>query len=423
VRPTKTSRIILAGLLIREAFSFWTGHPFDFELWVRTGFWVDHGVSPYSILPEVPGLSFANIYSPLGESTVGYLPFWPLLLGGIYKLYTIVGFGNRFVYYFLIKQPLILGDMFLGYAIFSYVRAKRPEAGNGVLSLWLLSPLTIIISSIWGMFDSLAMLFVVAALAAENGSLRSASEGLAVWIKSIPLIYAIPIAFSTKKWMRNLALSLGLPAAGSLAIIIAFGWPISTAVATLGSTVTKGGQSLSATGFPYYLQSLNLALFSEEVLKLVGYLWIPALVVATVLSYRWFGFTTQKGRVQSLIFCTIAFMLFKAQVNEQYSIYLLALALVDVGAWSPNRRWLYIAITSVVMVYLVVNNPGLVRFISPVDPQATTIDAQLSQSLGNHRILALFGSSIAFSALNVLYAALLIKDRKTARVELAQSSL
>ena len=48
----KTRDLLIVGLLIREAFSFWTGHPFDFELWVRTGFWVTHGLSPYGVLPS-----------------------------------------------------------------------------------------------------------------------------------------------------------------------------------------------------------------------------------------------------------------------------------------------------------------------------------------------------------------------------------
>ena len=142
-------------------------------------------------------------------------------------------------------------------------------------------------------------------------------------------------------------------------------------------------------------------------------MWIPAVIVATALAYRWFGFTTERGLVQSLLLCTIAFMLFKAQVNEQYAIYLLALALVDIGIWNPRRRWLYLAITGVVMVYLAVNNPELARFASPAFPQALSVDGNLVVAWGNARFVVLFACSIVFAALNAAYAILLFRDRRT----------
>src|SRR5579864_8159844 len=80
-------RTILAlGIIVREAFSFWTGHPFDFEIWVRTGYWVVRGLSPYAPLPFAPGASFANDFGNGNNAAIGYLPFWPLLLGAIYEL-------------------------------------------------------------------------------------------------------------------------------------------------------------------------------------------------------------------------------------------------------------------------------------------------------------------------------------------------
>ncbi|MDA4131859.1 MAG: hypothetical protein OK454_01860, partial [Thaumarchaeota archaeon] len=192
MKITKPVIVILVGLLVREAFSFWTGHPFDFELWVRTGYWVAHGVSPYGVLGPVPGLTFAYPFSPNGESTIGYLTFWPLLLGAIYQLYAAVGGGDRFVYYFLLKQPTIIGDVLLGYCISRCVKSVRPELANKVLAMWLLSPFTIIISGVWGMFDSLAMLPVIVALDTRKEATRSALEGLAIWVKSVPLIFALP---------------------------------------------------------------------------------------------------------------------------------------------------------------------------------------------------------------------------------------
>src|SRR5206468_12504221 len=45
---TTPTGLLLLGLLVREAFSFWTGHPYDFELWIRNGYFVSQGATPYS---------------------------------------------------------------------------------------------------------------------------------------------------------------------------------------------------------------------------------------------------------------------------------------------------------------------------------------------------------------------------------------
>ncbi|MDG6926260.1 MAG: hypothetical protein JRN09_06865 [Nitrososphaerota archaeon] len=410
---TRTSLVLVAGIAIREVFSFWTGHPFDFELWVRTGFWVAHGVSPYGVLGPVPGLSFSYIFSASGESTIAYLPFWPLLLGGIYDLYSLVGGGDRFVYYFLLKQPEILGDVLLGYFISRCVKAVRPDFANKALALWLMSPFTIIISGIWGMFDSLAMLPVVMALDSKKESTSALLEGLAIWIKSIPLVFAVPIAFSGQNKLRNLAYAILLPVAATLATIVILRWPVATAFATLQSTVGKGGQSLSAVGFAYYLIEFNaIGPVSSLELYAVRYVWIPAELIAIYLGYRWYGYSTRRGLVQSLLLCTITFLLFKAQVNEQYGIYVLALALVDLS-WNPSRKWLYVSLTAADMTFLLVNNVFLVRFLSPVYPDWSLTEAMLSRMMGPWTLRLELASSIAFVLLNVVYFVLIFRSRSS----------
>lgn len=127
----KVLLILLLGVLIREAFSFWTGHPSDFELWVRLGYAFTHGGDPYGILPPVPDLSFSSTFSEQNTATIAYLPFWPLVTGLMYATYSLIGFGNRFAYYFLLKQPVIAGDVGLAYLLYSYVSAKQPRRSVG----------------------------------------------------------------------------------------------------------------------------------------------------------------------------------------------------------------------------------------------------------------------------------------------------
>src|SRR5712692_10281452 len=184
-----TRRIFLIlGVISREALSPWTGHLWDFEVWIRNAYSVAQGMNPYVPLPPAPGLSFAF----LGQTmpSVGYLPLWSLILAGLFKTYQILPGGNRFLFYFLLKQPEVLGDIFLAYLISKIIlRAGGTiDASRSALSLWLVLPYPIIISAVWGQFDSLVCLIWLSSLFTGLWLARSSLLGLGILLKSFPLV-------------------------------------------------------------------------------------------------------------------------------------------------------------------------------------------------------------------------------------------
>ena len=148
---------------------------------MRAGFWVARGYNPYSSLPFAPGVSFANDFGGLGSNfsaAIGYLPFWPVLLAGLYDFYALIGSPSPFVYYFLLKQPVIICDVLVAYFLYKYVGRRGSDKASFVLKVWLFSPYTIVLSGIWGMFDAIPVLFVVLALTARPGAHRGMWAGL-----------------------------------------------------------------------------------------------------------------------------------------------------------------------------------------------------------------------------------------------------
>ncbi len=397
---------------MREAFSFWTGHPFDFEIWVRTGYWVAHGVSPYSDMPPAPGVSFANDFGYSFGAAIGYLPFWPLVAGGLYKLYVLVGSPTRFLYYFLLKQPVIFSDVGVAYYLFRYVDRRGSDKASFVLKVWLFTPFMIIVSSIWGMFDSIAILFVVFALTARPGAYRGMWAGVATFAKSIPVIYAIPLSRGPKP-LRNLALAIGIPVLLSLAIVYATGWSLSVFGSTMQSTLQTGRFSLSAWEVMFYLNTIgwipNSSLNFFNVWG--GYIWVAGVALATLAAWRWFGFDTERGLVQSMILITVTFLVLRGQVNEQYALYLFALALIDVAMWSPQRRNLVFASIVAVLSYHVTNDVLLIRYVAPVYPHILTIEANIISAINPERNFLLFFFASIFWLLNVYYFVQLYKER------------
>lgn len=395
---------LFLGTLIREAFSFWTGHPFDFELWVRSGYAIVHGGDPYVSLPPVAGLSFANIYSSQDSATIAYLPFWPIVTGLLYVVYSAVGFGNRFAYYFLLKQPIIAGDIALAYLLYSYISQRTAGQGASLWALrfWAFSPFTIVLSGVWGMFDSIAMSFIIISTMTADYLKRDFWTGLGIFTKSLAIIYTIPTTINKARNWWPLFLAVALPAVASVLTFAGMGWSLSIATTTLASTVGKGGGSMSVWDVFDYLNYLRILSPLPNVYSVLGLIWIPAILAFTMLAFRKLSFENEYGLVQSMLVVTLAFLIFKARVTEQYAIYLLALAVIDVALWNPQRKQLLIATTITALFYLVVNNYFLVRFLSPVYPDYSKIELSLSQIEPIRRAL-LLASGTVFTCINVVY--------------------
>jgi Gpi18-like mannosyltransferase len=66
----------------------------------------------------------------------------------------------------LIKLPMIISDLVIGFLIYRIISAQRFSKNKGLLAsmAWLFNPHVIYIGSMWGMFDSLCIVFIVASL-------------------------------------------------------------------------------------------------------------------------------------------------------------------------------------------------------------------------------------------------------------------
>jgi len=374
---------------------------------------MNHGGDPYGILPPVSGLSFAYNFAGRYAATIAYLPFWPIVTGLVFALYSWSGIDNRFVYYFLLKQPVIIGDIGLAYLLYLYVAARKPRASIWAISLWLLSPFTVILSGVWGMFDSIAMAFMMISVMSAGYAKRGFWTGLGILAKSIPVIYAVPATIKEKRGLLGLLIAVGLPALISLATFLAAGWPISLINASLTSTVIKGGDSMSIWDALVYLNSLSIFPYpNATTYTILGVLWIPATIAFTLIAFRAFRFETDYGLIQSLLIVTLAFLIFRARVTEQYAIYFFALAVIDVTVWNPKRKQLLLLAMAVALAYLVTNNYFLIQFLYPVYPNSTQIELAISEKIGPIRDALIFLFGTTFTLTNIAYLIQILTQRR-----------
>jgi hypothetical protein len=182
------------------------------------------------------------------------------------------------------------------------------------------------------------------------------------------------------------------------------GWPIFTIDATLLSAARAGGDSMSIWDSFFYLNYLGLPPpVTPNVYGFLGLVWAPALLVFTLVAFRRFCFQTDYGFIQSLLIVTLAFLIFRARVTEQYAIYLLALSAIDVAVWNPKRKRMLLLTMAVALTYLISNNYFLIRFLSPVYPNFTQVESTLYQTIGPIRYAVNFLSGTMFTYLNIRY--------------------
>lgn len=109
-----------------------------------------------------------------GEPVVNYPPLFVVLLVGLSKLYALFVPSLEItpLQYVLIKLPTVIADMATGAVL--YLAVEEIERRRGRLSrlpllaagLWLLNPSSIYVSSVWGQFEAIQVLWMSAALLA-----------------------------------------------------------------------------------------------------------------------------------------------------------------------------------------------------------------------------------------------------------------
>ncbi|MDA4128721.1 MAG: hypothetical protein OK422_04640 [Thaumarchaeota archaeon] len=415
---------LLIGLGIRESLSFWTGHPFDFEIWVRLGYYVSKGFDPYRTTGPIASLSIPG--TGLLPS-IGYPPLWAFMQAVVYDFYSALGIDSRFLYYFLIKQETVIGDVAVAYLIFLLVkRWASVSDAQRACAFWMFCPFTIIISSVWGMFDQLVLVFVLFALLSLNHSSRSSlSEGVGILLKGIPIIFLPALAWgqhSRVKRVGYVLLALGLAAVAALVPYLVYSdWKISALLATGTDVVNKVSNSMNYWVIPYVLSANSLLpAGAAAALSAAGYVWVGAILLA--YAFCFWGVKpkdiTDRYLIPVLSFATLVFFLTRGSINEQYATYFIAFGLLERYSLGHLRSRLFNGVWVSALGFLLVNNAYMTRFFSPLSIDFTHLnDMLVSGFLGDIRYGLLISLGLSFTAFCAFYLKSLFSELRTIKAQ------
>jgi hypothetical protein len=361
-------RHLVVGLIIRELLAPWTGHPYDFEIWARLGFYMQNLSNPYRILPYVPGVSFAP-YATTGS--ISYPPLSAFIFASTYRFYVLLGEQSRFLYYFLLKQPMVLADIGIAVVLARIILfTGDTRSARTAFLIWLYFPLGIIISSMWGQLDPLALFLSLLSIyffLTSKWLSSAAMLGLAIYLKTLPVVFLPVLLMRTHTVNRNMLsyslVSLSIPVLGTLVPTFVFNWGFQGLYNNVSFQV-----AIPSTGAMSFLGQVHIIpSLLAFVHPITGIVWVPALLAA--YAYIW---KKNLSLFQGLLISILAFSISRPFLPEQWSLYPLALLLPSTF---PERLEHFVGLAIASTSFLIANNTLLVRFFTPLSVAAFNWDS------------------------------------------------
>jgi hypothetical protein len=350
---------VLLAILIREVLAPFTGHPYDLEVWVRLGVYMQSLQNPYIGFPYYPGISFNPSHL---TGSISYPPLSAFIFGLTFRFYYLLGEPSRFLYYCLLKQPMVFSDLGCALLLARIVGlSKAATTARTAFLIWAYFPLGIITSSIWGALDPIVAfltLLTVYYFFTSRFVFSAVALGVAIFVKIIPVIvlplFLMQPEMNREKRFGYSSVAVGIPAIGTLAPFILLRWDSMEIIRNFSFQIdgpSYGGISL--------LGGHLLAPFLPTALStLSAILWIPALLLTYLYTYF-----RKPSLLQGLLAVFLVFIIARPFVSEQWALYPLAIVLAMSRKLDLRH---FVGLSFSATGFLVANNTLLLPFFSPV---------------------------------------------------------
>ncbi len=317
LKPWHVVLAVAVGIVCRLALAPVTAQPFDLNVYATSARgWFEFGVSNASLGPTLP-FTFFLYWIPYS--------FYALLLMGGFKDFTILGHQTGFVESIFLKGFPIISDLFVCYLLLKYDYGKMGK----VLALsYLLNPLSIYISSVWGQYEAATASFLVLGflflLRQEDGETKQDFKASIAFVISalIELVGLIPLAFLFMKSSLSKPFKILAPLLVLCPIALLFVYPPESHVLYLISAASVGASStllFSQPHTPYTIIS--------------NFPWVeayhPLILLLALLAgvFVWRKRFDLKSMVSFTFGAFIIFLLFAAQ-EPQWWLFLIPLGII-----------------------------------------------------------------------------------------------
>ena len=323
-----------AFLAFELLLSLWTGHPYDMEVWFKTGMWMNQGI---------------NIYLP--PNHIGYAPLWALWCGVANTFYTFFG-NNLELWRLIIKLPVIVGHLILALVVGKFAESRfNPKTARKIFLILLSWSFFIYSGAIWGQINALSALLTFSAFYAITKQRTKTSAillGLAITLKTYPIV-ALPAFFAftlrnqgKKESGKFAVLACAVPILFTLSVFAIFQWDIVYFL----KTIFYSTPVFESDPLQFNVGCMNLwsfiALIGVDLVPLwhVRQLWIPILGLGALYWIRK-PQLKEKDLALSVISLYILFIISYGWVSEQAFIDLLPFVFLLIIGYNAKRIYLY----------------------------------------------------------------------------------
>ena len=372
---------LAAALALRLLLAPFLSHPFDMRIFMAVGAAVSQGITPYgqyvlqNLFVATPHPHLFGVFPG-----IGYPPLWGLISGEMYSASSILAPNNLYAYILALKIPIMIAELLTAILVYNIIKAKMNEkVASKAFLLFAFCPFLIVVGTVWGMFDVLALFFALVSAYSfdRNWRLSALFLSVASTLKVFPLLlaplFSVLISKSTQSWTKGLKfllLTILLTGLFTFLPMFAFNWPLSNMFNALGSQVGATSTPLDApystvVSFPYGAASpFNVFTLLNSVISptlqpplLSVYLWIPAVIAVYLLLFRSRKTSTNFGStMQWSLLLMLALFTTRVWVSEQNLVFLFAFLALSVFLQNPKSlatvQWVWILLFTFVLVHV-----------------------------------------------------------------------
>jgi hypothetical protein len=358
--------ILTLGLILHIAISPFSAHLYDMQVWFETGDFIVNGAylgtdnATYNIYTFAQKEFAAGNYP---EGAYIYTPLWAYVCAFSYLLsqfLTQLGFTiggpSYFLQLFIFKIPIIISNMLIALVLLKIARLHNLSNGRTYFLLigYLFNPYVLGVTSIWGNFHNIAVLFTLLSyyfFQREKIELSFFCLGIGIAVKLYPILI-VPIYLLKLKWDGIQALIKKLFIIFSPTFFICLPFIIWDFNSFFNVMVLTGG-STSFNNFSWWsglMRLLNLYVSTPtDPLDYGNLLLATMVIINNIVAYGslFFSFYLYRKKKLSLLSGTIlTFMVIYVThryVQETAILWVMAFVLLDlvvngrkIGAW-----WLF----------------------------------------------------------------------------------
>lgn len=327
--------LVLLSVTVQVPLAIFLGHYYDQRVFMTTGYLVGSGLDPYQQYEFVGVFSHSLLQGIIPR--FGYPPPWAFILGLAFQLsYRVL--PNLLLYNFASKVLIIAGNIGLAFLV-KYIMLEvntSREKAQFAFKFLLFNPFVLLTTVAWGQFDTVTTflcIFSLYLLSKRKKNWCALSLALAISVKPIVLpLFGLPLFYEPRKWWRNLQYLIILIITiflCSLLLFFIFNWQLPLAPNEWNAHFkAAGGLTLFSV-----VEILNGTLYLPISYELLGFLWIPALLIGYYAIQRRPP-TSQYDLIRKAIGLMLIFFLTRSWLSEPNIILVLSLILIANG---PNK--------------------------------------------------------------------------------------